>query len=208
MKRASERAAAMTRTRSDRRAAREARALRAAGHRLPERLSARRARRAAALRAYAERDARLARCAIRYACSVGGRMMLKRVMGKASFVKIADRSGQIQLFLQANALGAAYEAFKQLRPRRHRSAPRGCCFEPGPASCRCGSSELRLLAKSLRPLPDKWHGLADTEQRYRQRYVDLIMTERSREVFRARTRSCAICAISSTRSTSSKSRRR
>ena len=68
---------------------------------------------------------------------------------------------------------------------------------------------LRLLAKSLRPLPDKWHGLADVETRYRQRYVDLIMNETSRErVSHTRAASCDICAISSMRSISSKSRRR
>jgi lysyl-tRNA synthetase class 2 len=118
---------------------------------------------------------------------VGGRMMFKRVMGKASFAKIADRSGQIQLFLQENALGAAYEAFKNYDVGDMLGAE-GQLFRTRTDELSVRVETLRLLAKSLRPLPDKWHGLADTELRYRQRYVDLIMTERSREVFRTRTR--------------------
>jgi lysyl-tRNA synthetase class 2 len=118
---------------------------------------------------------------------VGGRMMFKRVMGKASFAKIADRSGQIQLFLQESALGAAYEAFKNYDVGDMLGAE-GQLFRTRTDELSVRVETLRLLAKSLRPLPDKWHGLADTELRYRQRYVDLIMTERSREVFRTRTR--------------------
>jgi lysyl-tRNA synthetase, class II len=118
---------------------------------------------------------------------VGGRMMFKRVMGKASFAKIADRSGQIQLFLQESALGAAYEAFKNYDVGDMLGAE-GQLFRTRTDELSVRVEALRLLAKSLRPLPDKWHGLADTELRYRQRYVDLIMTERSREVFRTRTR--------------------
>jgi lysyl-tRNA synthetase class 2 len=118
---------------------------------------------------------------------VGGRMMFKRVMGKASFVKIADRSGQIQLFLQDSTLGAAYEAFKDYDVGDMLGAT-GQLFRTRTNELSVRVESLRLLAKSLRPLPDKWHGVADTELRYRQRYVDLIMTERSREVFRTRTR--------------------
>jgi lysyl-tRNA synthetase class 2 len=118
---------------------------------------------------------------------VGGRMMFKRVMGKASFVKIADRSGQIQLFLQEGALGAGYEAFRDYDVGDMLGAT-GELFRTRTGELSVRVEELRLLAKSLRPLPDKWHGVADTELRYRQRYVDLIMTDRSREVFRTRTR--------------------
>jgi len=118
---------------------------------------------------------------------VGGRMMFKRVMGKASFVKIADRSGQIQLFLQEATLGAAYEAFRDYDVGDMLGAT-GELFRTRTGELSVRVESLRLLAKSLRPLPDKWHGVADTELRYRQRYVDLIMTERSREVFRTRTR--------------------
>ena len=118
---------------------------------------------------------------------VGGRMMFKRVMGRASFAKIADRSGQIQLFLQENALGSAYEAFKNYDVGDMLGA-QGQLFRTRTGELSVRVEQLQLLAKALRPLPDKWHGIADTELRYRQRYVDLIMTERSREVFRTRTR--------------------
>jgi lysyl-tRNA synthetase class 2 len=118
---------------------------------------------------------------------VGGRMMFKRVMGKASFVKIADRSGQIQLFLQQGTLGSTYEAFLDYDVGDMLGAT-GELFRTRTGELSVRVESLRLLAKSLRPLPDKWHGVADTELRYRQRYVDLIMTERSREVFRTRTR--------------------
>ena len=118
---------------------------------------------------------------------VGGRMMFKRVMGKASFAKIADRSGQIQLFLQESTLGAAYDAFKDYDVGDMLAAT-GELFRTRTGELSVRVEMLRLMAKSLRPLPDKWHGVADTELRYRQRYVDLIMTDRSREVFRTRTR--------------------
>jgi lysyl-tRNA synthetase class 2 len=118
---------------------------------------------------------------------VGGRLMFKRLMGKASFAKIADRTGQIQLYLQQEALGAAYDAFKSWDVGDIIGAG-GVLFRTKTGELSVRVEELRLLVKSLRPLPDKWHGLADTEMRYRQRYVDLIMSERSREVFRTRTR--------------------
>jgi lysyl-tRNA synthetase, class II len=116
---------------------------------------------------------------------VGGRMMFKRVMGKASFAKLADRSGAIQLFLQESALGASYEAFKGFDVGDILGA-RGSLFRTKTGELSVRVAGLKLLAKSLRPLPDKWHGLADTETRYRMRYVDLIMNEGSRAVFRTR----------------------
>ena len=118
---------------------------------------------------------------------VGGRMMFKRVMGKASFAKIADRSGQLQLFLQLESLGAPYEAFKGYDVGDFLGAE-GPLFRTKTGELSVRVERLRLLTKSLRPLPDKWHGLADTETRYRQRYVDLLMSETSRELFRTRTR--------------------
>src|SRR5579883_2063285 len=112
---------------------------------------------------------------------VGGRMMLKRTMGKVSFANIADRTGQIQLFLQTDALGAeAYEGFKTWDVGDFVGAT-GKLF-------RTKTGELSVRVKSLRPLPDKWHGLADVEMRYRRRYVDLIVNETSRNVFRTRAR--------------------
>ncbi|MDB6042231.1 MAG: lysyl-tRNA synthetase, class [Gammaproteobacteria bacterium] len=118
---------------------------------------------------------------------VGGRMLFKRVMGKASFAKIADRTGQIQLFLQQEALGSAYDAFKGWDVGDIVGAS-GVLFRTKTNELSVRVDSLRLLVKSLRPLPDKWHGLADTETRYRQRYVDLIVNETSRNVFRTRTR--------------------
>jgi len=116
---------------------------------------------------------------------IGGRMLLKRVMGKASFAKLADRSGEIQIFLQAQTLGPAYEQFKGWDLGDIVGAA-GLLFRTRTGELSVRVTELRLLAKSLRPLPDKWHGLADTELRYRQRYVDLIMNAKSREIFRTR----------------------
>ena len=118
---------------------------------------------------------------------VGGRMMFKRIMGKASFAKIADRTGQIQLFLQQETLGEAYEAFKSYDVGDILAAE-GVLFRTRTGELSVRVTSLRALVKSLRPLPDKWHGLADTETRYRQRYVDLIMSEESRELFRVRAR--------------------
>ena len=119
--------------------------------------------------------------------SVGGRILFKRVMGKASFAKIADRTGQVQLFLQQDALGETYEAFKGWDVGDIVGAS-GVLFKTRTGELSVRVDNLRMLVKSLRPLPDKWHGLADTETRYRQRYVDLIVNETSRNVFRTRTR--------------------
>src|SRR6266513_1038393 len=119
--------------------------------------------------------------------TVGGRLMFKRVMGKASFGKIADRTGQIQLYLQQEALGPAYEAFKGWDIGDLVGAS-GALFRTRSGELSVRVEALRLLVKSLRPLPEKWHGLADTETRYRRRYVDLIVGEASRNVFRTRAR--------------------
>ena len=113
--------------------------------------------------------------------------MFKRVMGKASFAKLADRTGQIQIFLQHEALGDAYELFKSSDVGDILGAE-GVLFRTKTGELSVRAEALRILVKSLRPLPDKWHGLADTETRYRQRYVDLIVSEESREVLRTRTR--------------------
>ena len=118
---------------------------------------------------------------------VGGRLMFKRLMGKASFAKIADRTGQIQLYLQQETLGPVYEAFKGWDVGDILGAS-GLMFRTRTGEVSVRADELRLLVKSLRPLPDKWHGLADTETRYRRRYVDLIVSDTSREVFRTRAR--------------------
>jgi lysyl-tRNA synthetase class 2 len=118
--------------------------------------------------------------------TVGGRMMLKRVMGKASFAQIRDRSGAIQLFLQHNVLGDSYDAFKSWDIGDIVGAE-GMLFRTKTGELSVKVAKLRLLVKALRPLPDKWKGIADTELKYRQRYVDLAVSEESRAVFRART---------------------
>ena len=120
--------------------------------------------------------------------SIAGRMMLKRVQGKASFATIQDGTGRIQLWINDEGVGAgAHDAFKHW-DLGDIVAAEGTLFKTmkGELSVRCSS--VRLLAKSLRPLPEKFHGLADLETRYRQRYVDLITNEDSRRVFEARSR--------------------
>ncbi len=126
------------------------------------------------------------------AVTVGGRMMLKRVMGKASFATLQDASGpqadgRIQLFLTKEALGEdAYAAFKHYDLGDILGAE-GTLFKTKTGELSVKVTNLRLLTKSLRPLPDKFHGLADQETKYRQRYVDLVMNEDTRRTFKART---------------------
>ncbi|HKT32001.1 MAG TPA: lysine--tRNA ligase [Gammaproteobacteria bacterium] len=118
---------------------------------------------------------------------VAGRMMAKRVMGKASFAHIQDGSGRIQLFLQKDALGDDYEEFKGWDVGDILGAE-GVLFKTKTGELSVRVQRLRLLAKSLRSLPEKFHGLADTEIRYRQRYLDLLMNPESARVFQTRTR--------------------
>jgi lysyl-tRNA synthetase class 2 len=118
---------------------------------------------------------------------VAGRMMFQRIMGKASFAKLQDRTGQVQLFLQRDALGESYEAFKKYDVGDILAAI-GTLFKTKTGELSVRVETLRLLTKSLRPLPDKWHGMADVDTRYRQRYVDLIVNEQSRQVFITRNR--------------------
>lgn len=123
--------------------------------------------------------------------SVAGRMMLKRVMGKASFATVQDGSGQIQFFVTPNDVGAeTYDAFKKW-DLGDIVAARGVLFRTNEGELSVQCKELRLLSKALRPLPDKFHGLSDQEMRYRQRYVDLIVTPETRDTFRARTKTIA-----------------
>jgi len=117
--------------------------------------------------------------------SVAGRMRAKRVMGKASFARLEDPSGAIQVFLQQQTLGAVYEDFKSWDVGDVIGAE-GVLFRTRTGELSVRVERLVLLAKSLRPLPDKWHGIADTELRYRRRYVDLIVNEDSRRVFQTR----------------------
>lgn len=120
--------------------------------------------------------------------SVAGRMMLKRVMGKASFATLQDSSGRIQIYLDKGTLGEdIYEQFKTW-DIGDILAVQGEVFKTNKGELSIKAHKIRLLVKSLRPLPDKFHGLADQELRYRQRYVDLIMSDDTRTTFLARSK--------------------
>jgi lysyl-tRNA synthetase class 2 len=119
--------------------------------------------------------------------AVAGRLRAKRVMGKASFIKIEDGSGAIQVFLQRETLGESYDEFKSWDVGDVVGAE-GILFRTKTGELSVRALRIVLLTKSLRPLPDKWHGIADTETRYRRRYVDLIVNEASRRVFETRSR--------------------
>jgi lysyl-tRNA synthetase class 2 len=118
---------------------------------------------------------------------VAGRLRVKRVMGKASFIKLEDSSGSIQVFLQQQTLGESYDEAKTWDIGDVVGAE-GSLFRTKTGELSVRAARIRLLTKSLRPLPDKWHGVADTELRYRRRYVDLIVNESSRRVFETRSR--------------------
>lgn len=129
----------------------------------------------------------------KHPASVAGRMMLKRVMGKASFATLQDSTGRIQIYLDRNNIGEeVYESFKHW-DTGDILAVTGYMFKTNKGELSIHAESARILAKSLRPLPDKFHGIADQELRYRQRYVDLIMTEQTRQTFAARSK--AISAV-------------
>ena len=119
--------------------------------------------------------------------SVAGRMMTRRVMGKASFVTLQDMGGRIQLYVSRDDLpeGIYNEQFKKWDLGDILGA-RGRVFKTKTGELSIHCHELRLLTKALRPLPEKFHGLADQETRYRQRYLDLISNETSRNTFKIR----------------------
>ena len=118
--------------------------------------------------------------------SLAGRMMSKRVMGKASFANLQDRDGRIQLYISRNDLGDEnYAEFKHL-DIGDIIGVKGFPFRTKTGEISVHVKELTLLAKSLEPLPEKFHGLVDTDIRYRQRYVDLIMNEEVKETFKKR----------------------
>jgi lysyl-tRNA synthetase class 2 len=119
---------------------------------------------------------------------IAGRMMTKRVMGKASFANLRDMSGDMQLYVKRDDLPeGVYAEFKRW-DLGDIIAAEGVMFRTQKGELTVLVDNVRLLTKSLRPLPEKFHGLSDQETRYRQRYVDLIMNEASRDVFRLRTR--------------------
>ena len=121
--------------------------------------------------------------------AVAGRMMTRRIMGKASFVTLQDMGGQIQLYVARDDLAddVYNEKFKKW-DLGDILAARGKLFKTKTGELSIHCTELRLLTKALRPLPDKFHGLQDQEARYRQRYLDLIANENSRKTFQTRSR--------------------
>ena len=148
-------------------------------------------RRAHAMGALAEQFGSLDKPALeekKASVSVAGRMVLKRVMGKASFATLQDGSGRLQIYVSNDLTGeAVHEAFKHWDLGDILGVT-GTLFKTNKGELTVQASQLRLLTKALRPLPEKFHGLADQEVRYRQRYVDLIVNEASRKVFAARSK--------------------
>ena len=124
--------------------------------------------------------------------SIAGRLMLKRVMGKASFATVQDATGRIQIYVTREDVGEeAYADFKRW-DLGDIIAAEGYVFKTQKGELSIHATRLRLLTKSLRPLPDKFHGMQDQELKYRQRYVDLIMDESARQRFALRSRALAV----------------
>jgi lysyl-tRNA synthetase class 2 len=120
--------------------------------------------------------------------AIAGRMMLKRVMGKASFATLQDGTARIQVYVSNDATGAeAHEQFKHW-DLGDIVGVEGALFKTMKGELTVNAKSVRLLAKALRPLPEKFHGLTDQEARYRQRYIDLIVNPESRQVFETRSR--------------------
>jgi lysyl-tRNA synthetase class 2 len=120
--------------------------------------------------------------------AIAGRMMAIRDFGKGSFVMIQDRAGRLQVYIRKNQVGeVTYSLFKKLDVGDIIFVA-GKLFRTRTNELTIDADELRLLSKSLRPLPEKWHGLTDIETRYRQRHLDLIVNPHVKEVFRKRSR--------------------
>ncbi len=120
--------------------------------------------------------------------SLAGRMMLKRVQGKASFATLQDRHARLQIYLNDDGVGAEQHARFKHWDLGDIIAVEGELFKTMRDELSVRARSIRLITKSLRPLPDKWHGLANQETRYRQRYVDLIVNDASRATFEVRSR--------------------
>jgi lysyl-tRNA synthetase, class II len=119
---------------------------------------------------------------------IAGRMMTRRIMGKAAFVDLQDGSGRIQLYIKKEEVSESkYEAFKQWDIGDIIAAD-GVLFKTKTGELSIKASNIRLLTKALRPLPDKFHGLTDQEIRYRQRYIDLMVNQETRALFIARSK--------------------
>jgi len=119
---------------------------------------------------------------------IAGRVMTRRMMGKASFVHVQDMSGKMQIYVQRDMIGVdEYEAFKRW-DIGDIIGIEGKLFKTKKGELSVRADSIRLLTKALRPLPDKYHGVTDQEIRYRQRYLDLIMNEPTRDTFQTRTK--------------------
>ena len=115
---------------------------------------------------------------------VAGRMMFKRKMGKASFCNCMDRSGKIQVYVARDSIGEeAYDDFKKYLDVGDIIGVEGNVFKTQTGEISIHATKLTLLTKELKPLPEKFHGLTDTDLRYRQRYVDLVMNEDVKDTF-------------------------
>ena len=121
--------------------------------------------------------------------TIAGRIMTRRIMGKASFAHIQDRTAKLQVYLQRDAFAEGFynEEFKKWDIGDIVGLT-GTLFKTNKGELSVKVSAIELLVKSLRPLPEKFHGLTDKEMSYRQRYVDLIMNEQSRDVFKTRSK--------------------
>ena len=118
--------------------------------------------------------------------AVAGRVMTRRVMGKLAFFTLSDETGTIQLFLEKSTLGESFAQITSLVDAGDLIGVSGILRRTDRGELSVKVAEWTMLTKALQPLPDKWHGLADVEKRYRQRYLDLIVTPQSRETFRRR----------------------
>ncbi|MCL5026244.1 MAG: lysine--tRNA ligase [Chloroflexi bacterium] len=118
--------------------------------------------------------------------SLAGRIVSMRIMGKASFCHVQDGSGRIQLYFRQDVMGDRYQSFRSDLDIADFIGARGTLFQTRTGEVTLQVQEFVLLAKALRPLPEKWHGLTDVETRYRQRYLDLVSNETVRQVFQTR----------------------
>jgi len=120
--------------------------------------------------------------------SIAGRIMTRRLMGKASFIHIQDMTGKLQVYIKSNQLSdGVYDDFKTW-DIGDIIGIEGLLFKTKTGELSINASDIKILTKSLRPLPDKYHGLADTEIKYRQRYLDLIVNEQTRQTFMVRSK--------------------
>ena len=119
--------------------------------------------------------------------SLAGRVITVRIMGKASFFHLQDRDGKIQVYVKNDVVGEElYEFFKRMIDVGDIVGVKGIVFKTRTGEITLKAEDVKLLSKSIKPLPEKWHGLKDIETRYRRRYVDLIVNEDVRKIFRIR----------------------